>query len=135
MDYLKWKEEYSVGFELFDQQHYHLFSMLNDLMEKHGSDIDSDLSSEILNNLTIYILNHFKDEEKYMSEFGYEDYEDHLSKHHDLTERVIKLNQDSLKEMERLPSDLLSLLKGWWINHILKEDMKYKSFFQNLTVV
>jgi hemerythrin len=36
---------------------------------------------------------------------------------------------DAMAYKTNVPIEILTYLKDWWINHILKIDMKYKSFF------
>jgi len=44
---LKWKDEYSIGIELIDEQHKHIFEIGNDAYELLKNDLSLDKYSKI----------------------------------------------------------------------------------------
>lgn len=135
MEPIKWTEEFSVGVNRFDQQHISIILLINKLIETPRAAVNSELISDTLLTMTQYALNHFKEEEYYLEEFGYKDFENHKKMHHAFLKRTVKLNQKTLLYINDVPTEILKYLKNWWISHILNEDMKYKSLFKDKVLI
>ena len=75
---IEWNETFSVGVQLFDDQHKKLFAMVNGLEVGMKNGDDHAAIEEVLNGLVEYTVTHFTEEEREMRERGYPGYEDHL---------------------------------------------------------
>ncbi len=64
-----------------------------------------------------------------MKEYNYPGYETQKKRHTQFKLKIMELNLDVWNHKDSVPSDLLNYLKEWWSNHILEEDMQYRSFF------
>lgn len=125
-------EEYSVGVDLYDEQHQNLFDMLNELHDAMKEGRGKDAASEILAEMAEYTEYHFDSEERYMGEHGYDGLEEHEVRHEKFVGRVAEFRSDLDDGKLSLFMELLDFLKDWLANHIQKTDEKYRDFFQGL---
>lgn len=129
MKKIVWLKSYSVGVEEFDFHHRKMFSIINQLREVSQSGDQSKLS-EILADLSKYAEFHLSKEEVYFNKYQYPGQSEHLKVHNAYRKQMEQI----FKEHEQGKLDItrtLDFLKGWWINHILKEDQKYTNFFND----
>ena len=129
MEKIIWNERFSVGVRKIDEQHKELIKMINRLIETKDTKVDSETISDILTEMTKYADYHFRAEEQYMIEYDYPDYSPHKEQHIEFKKKAVAFCMDTMAYKETIPTEILSFLKNWLINHILKSDMKYKSFF------
>jgi hemerythrin-like metal-binding protein len=122
---IKWSDKYSVGVVKFDNQHRKLIKQINDLHMAMSLGNGKSSLSTIINNLVIYTVEHFSDEEREMQNTNYPQYMSHKREHDKLVGKVQEL-QDRLTTGKVLPSiEVLSFLKEWLTNHIVKVDKQY----------
>ncbi len=125
MGIINWDESYSVGVKELDEQHKQLFKMLDDLFESMDTTVDSQTVSDILAGLREYALVHFETEEKYMSECGYPDIENHKCTHEQFRKKVDDLCSNGAARPEIILTDIIDFMYEWLTNHILSCDKKY----------
>ena len=130
MNIIAWSDDYSVGVSELDSQHKKIIALINELNESREISSRSEKLHNILGRIIIYAQNHLDYEENLLRENGYPDFENHLQKHQDYKQKVSDFAVDILEYREDMPGKLLDYLNQWWMNHILKEDMQYKSFFE-----
>jgi len=130
MEKIIWKREYSVGVERLDRQHQKIISIINKLITKPRLFITSRTIAEVLSELNGYVSEHFLLEEQLLEENNYASLIDHSKKHTTYSERVTDFCLKSVENNKNVSEDLVNYLGEWWIGHILYEDMKYKSFFE-----
>lgn len=122
MQLFEWKDDYSVGVLMVDQQHRHLVSMLNQL---HGVMRNGSREAEvrhILNDLIGYTRFHFASEEKLMAECGYPGIQEHVRKHRAMETRVGEFLAEFSANSVTTPPKLLAFLKEWLGRHIMETD-------------
>ncbi|MFC1744416.1 bacteriohemerythrin [Candidatus Riflebacteria bacterium] len=125
---IKWDKILSVKVQIFDEEHQKLFSLYNDLLEKKQV-IDTKMLKPLLDSLADYADYHFCNEEKYMQEYSYPDYEVHQRQHEYFSKKV-KEFQRILREEKNLELRNVSIfLRDWLIVHIQNSDRKYGDFF------
>jgi hemerythrin-like metal-binding protein len=130
MEKIIWKREYSVGVERLDRQHQKIISIINKLIAKPRLFVTSGTIADVLAELNSYVSDHFLLEEQLLEENNYPGLIDHSKKHTEYSERVTGFCLKTVENNKNLPEELVSYLGGWWVGHILYEDMKYKSFFE-----
>ncbi len=130
MEPIIWSEKLSVGVALFNKQHKRLIAMLNKMVKNPKATTRSETVSEVLTEMTCYAHEHFKSEEDLMIEYGYPQMEQHKSQHNKFKEKVAGLCIATMDGFESVPQVLLDYLQQWLTQHILHEDMQYKSFFK-----
>lgn len=131
MEKIIWNDSFSVGIRKIDEQHKELVKMVNKLIEMKDVKVDSETISDILTEMTKYAEYHFQTEEQYMIDYDYPDYSPHKEQHKEFKKKTVAFCLDTVSHKETIPSEILSYLKNWLTNHILKSDMQYKSFFND----
>ncbi len=123
---LIWNDNCSIGMDLIDAQHKHLFEIGNQAyaLLKRGLQNDKyhdiNLIVEDLQNYTKY---HFKCEEEYMIEINYPGYEEQKREHSNFIKELEKINLDNVDNNEQKHvEDLLHFIFTWIIDHILQKD-------------
>ena len=130
MNNITWSEEYSVGVEELDRQHKKIIEVINELNQNTDLNSRSEKLHNLLGRIIIYAQKHLDYEEKLLKENNYPDLENHLQKHDNYKLQVSDFAVEILEYREGLSTQLIEYLNEWWINHILKEDMQYKPFFE-----
>jgi hemerythrin-like metal-binding protein len=82
----------------------------------------------ILHQLEEYADIHFSFEERVMKECNFSDYKSHKKMHDEFKKKSKELVNQYQKISGDSSLDVLYFLKGWWTNHILDSDHKYKPF-------
>ncbi len=131
MEIINWKNEFSVGVQEMDDQHKKLIGMINRLIEEQHTLTDPKTIAELLTDMTDYAQIHFRAEEYLMAEYGYDRKSQQEEQHKAFIDKTISFYSVSDLGPNILSEALLDYLSIWLVNHILKEDMKYKVFFRN----
>ncbi len=134
MEKIDWNPSFSVGVALLDEQHKQIISMINLLFSDSEATVRSETISELLTRMTKYANDHFKTEEGLLEKYRYPELFDQKEKHTTYCLKVLALCQDTMDHKASVPEELLQYLVEWWVNHILKIDMKYRSFFMERSV-
>lgn len=127
-----WRSDYKVFDEMIDKEHKELFDISLKALDYHGTDIKTHVKLTIT-ELYEYMKKHFENEEKYMQEIGYINFEEHKILH----EKIINQMNEFLKSLPKLKivdfeKKLIEYMDIWLINHILYEDRKIISFKKGL---
>jgi hemerythrin len=129
MEKINWSHEYSVGVGIIDEQHKRLVLMINRLIGAKEATTGSEVVSDLITQMTMYAREHFKFEEELMAELGFPLLEQHKQSHIKFRKKVVDLTIAVPLGVPVVPQVILNFLVEWWHNHILHEDMGYKSFF------
>lgn len=125
MDYMPWIPAYSVGVETIDQQHKHLVSMVNGMMEVLKGGAKPEQVKALLEDLMDYTQRHFRHEEGMMARAGYSGLEEHKKKHAAMQAEVARLQQEASAARATAPLKLMEFLKNWLAKHINGTDKEY----------
>jgi hemerythrin len=125
MALIKWTAEYELGVASIDAQHKHLVDIVNRFDESLQKGKGSRVMNEILNELVGYTQEHFADEEKIMSQAGYEHLKQHQAQHRQLLQKVERFQFEFNGEGRRVTSDVQDFLRYWLSSHILKDDKAF----------
>jgi hemerythrin len=119
-----WSEDYRVGDPVIDQDHCHLIGLLNDLNNAMSSGKPQQQLGQILDDLIVYAIAHFKREEVLMEQVGYAEYAEHKHAHERLTSEVLELQRKFVSGETRLTLELMMFLSSWLFEHILEADKR-----------
>jgi len=128
---IEWKPEYNMGFEVIDKQHQTFVATLNSLYEAIVEGKEREHLSEIFNNLDQYITLHFKTEEDYFEEFGYEGKEEHIAEHRKFQTKIAEFKNSFERGESEISSILIDFLENWLIHHLASIDVKYVPCFKS----
>ncbi|GAB6107855.1 bacteriohemerythrin [Fusibacter bizertensis] len=130
---LKDSEKYMYGVFELDTEHSELIARAEKVMASYQK---GEAESEILRlfeYLSAYVLVHFRNEEKLLSEYAYPYLEAHKALHREFKQDVITLQDDidahGLTLNSRLK--LMHLTSEWIDHHIGVEDNKIATFILN----
>ena len=135
MALINWDNSFSVKVAEIDAQHQKLVKLVNALNDAMKQGKGKDAISIVLNELINYTATHFKTEEKYFDQFDYPHKDLHKIEHSNFVKKVLSFQNDFQSGRLGLSIDVLNFLVNWLKNHILVEDMKYSSFFNNKGLV
>jgi hemerythrin-like metal-binding protein len=124
---IEWTDSLSVKIAEIDMQHKKLVSLLNGLHEATQDGRRAVPLAPLFGELLAYAAVHFETEERLMEKYRFPDLPAHRSEHERFVRQVVGFKE--LQEFEFysqiLSLDLLTFLKNWLQNHILKTDMLY----------
>jgi len=130
MDFNEWVSQHSVGDALMDSYH-HIFFQGVEHIEDIAGDGDVESAKERVTFLLVYANMHFEAEEALLAKVGFPGLDDHKAQHQAFRDRIKEL-QRQMEENPTLPTlvEIARTAKGWWMRHILQEDMKYATFLK-----
>ena len=90
---------------------------------------ESEIFRELFISLNDYTVEHFIYEEMYMQSQGYSALKEHIEQHIEFSKTLKKvalgINKDSHIK------DIGEFVTTWLLQHVLDEDMKYKTFIES----
>ena len=128
-DLIEWKDSYSVGVGLIDEQHKKLFSHINELYLAMKEVKDKEILGRVIADLADYVNTHFTTEEKFFEKFNYERKDEHIVQHKQYTDKI-KLFQEKYAENQLLLSfEIIDFLEDWILSHVIGHDKQYTKCF------
>ena len=131
---LSWSESLSVKVDLIDDQHKKLVNLINQLFRAVGSGSPQAQVEGVLAELIDYTAYHFQTEEDLFDRFGYPEKEAHKQIHTKLVAQAVGYQQKINQGDGSVAMSLLQFLKDWLVNHIMKTDKRYSTFFADKPV-
>ena len=121
-----WREEYSIGVDVIDQEHQRLFKIINKLFTFKEENKDSQWTcQEGIKYFKGHTMKHFADEEAYMASINYPGLEQHRLIHKGFRENTLPALEQELERTDYAPDAVehfLGVCAGWLIGHTLTED-------------
>ncbi len=131
MSLITWQTQYEIGVEAIDEQHRSLVALINKLYDARNTEANEAIVKEAIIQLVDYTHMHFRDEENLMKKINYPEYEEHLSIHTILINKVFLLLHNMRHSQSKVADDLLEILQNWFIQHILALDRKVGEFYKS----
>ena len=131
MALVEWNQALTIGIPEIDYQHRNLVSMLNALHAAIESGEPQEHLGEILEELDLYVINHFANEERLMERLHYEYLAQHKAEHLRLAESVQE-HRNAFNRGEAKAEDLMQFLVRWLLNHIAGADSHIGEAFRKL---
>ena len=123
---MNWDERFITNNTEIDAQHHNLIDILNKLHEAMRVGKGSVALTTIFDELIAYTDYHFKTEEKLFATVTYPEVQDHIKQHRALVAQALDLQAKFKAGTDFITVEVLSFLKNWVNDHILKMDMTYK---------
>lgn len=130
---IRWTDDLATGSAQIDGQHKAIFERINTMLEACNQGKGKREINSLISFLEDYVVSHFSAEERYMKQYGYEEYAAHKKQHADFIGKL----QDLKKRIEngRIGVDVViatnQLIVSWFMNHIRKVDTRLGSFLKN----
>ncbi len=128
MKKIDWDDCLCLGVKRVDDQHRHMVGLVNELIDNLYRGKGEEIVRPLLGKLREYTVYHFHDEEAFMEELRYPERHEHQQEHKRLVDQVKKYQRDIYEHRIVEPAALLSFLKDWLLDHILKMDMQIGAF-------
>ena len=130
---IEWSPAFETGIDEIDEQHRILVHTLNEASVKLSHECLREVADQITQDLLAYALYHFETEEHLMLQYGYPDQamaeaELHQEQHRSFSVRVLAIREDINAGAPIEPSQLVTFLNEWLVNHILNTDKKLGAF-------
>ncbi|MBT7617344.1 MAG: hemerythrin family protein [Calditrichaeota bacterium] len=135
MTFMPWKDEYSVGVQLFDDQHQKMFQFINDLNDAMMDVEEQAVLFAIIEGLIEYTKKHFKDEEDNLRRHCFSGLAEHEAEHQKLTKSVIDFSVENKNHDSSVTVKVMDFLYHWITDHILDSDKKYSEFLKGKEII
>ncbi|NTV71433.1 MAG: hemerythrin family protein [Azonexaceae bacterium] len=125
MSLITWTpEQFATNVVTHDNEHKHLFNLLNELHRNVGKNERSAIGAS-LDGLIAYVVEHFSSEEKNMAAAGYAALDQHKLEHAKLVQTCADLQAKFHAGAAEISEQTTAFLRDWLIEHIPKVDFKY----------
>ncbi|QAA33909.1 bacteriohemerythrin [Clostridium manihotivorum] len=123
---ITWKDEYTVGVKLIDDQHRKLLEIADDVYQLTKNNFITDKYDKIvqvIEELKDYTVFHFKSEEEYMLSIGYKKFLSHKVEHDDFVNKINSLDLKQIDEsQQQYLLEILEFIVKWIDEHIMQKD-------------
>lgn len=132
MSLIEWDPAFSVGSVRMDADHQKLITLLNRLYDAwHGGESIHELGW-LFDELMAYAETHFAAEEMALKSRNYPRLDKQQADHARLRLSVAAFRERHLagEQPDMLTEEMTAFLKAWLLEHILGEDMLYRTYFK-----
>lgn len=129
-DLMPWTSKFELTIPEIDTHHKELVRLVNKLHKAMRMQKGAEEVKNILANLAEYTVFHFGFEEDLFQKHSYPEYDAHKKIHEDLVAQVVSFQDDLKNGKTTVTLDLMTFLKDWLKNHILKTDKAYVPFLK-----
>ncbi|MBF0471248.1 MAG: response regulator [Gammaproteobacteria bacterium] len=125
-----WKESYRIGQSAVDQQHQELFQSLQRFEELSSAQELETMFAFLLH----YLERHFADEERFMGDIDFYEFEAHRERHFEFQLRLQRLSEGAVSEenWQEVALQLQREVTTWLIEHILEWDLRIGEYYREL---
>lgn len=119
-----------IGQPVIDDEHAALMAQLHRLQEASSQPAGSGDFSESFSQLGQLIAAHFDSEERTMTALGVPlaDFAAHVMAHDEILIQYAALNLDRMRGARLQPSEVVTVVRGWIVDHLLQHDLKIRDF-------
>jgi len=130
---IEFTDELKTGVEVFDEHHRRLVELINQVYELLREGKKEEAMRVFTEELIAYTEYHLTEEEKFMQEIGYPEYEQHKKVHDIFRKEILRLKPAVESGDVEAFKQQLALAWGWLFNHIAKTDKKYGEYYKKLS--
>jgi hemerythrin len=131
MQYLEWREEFSVGVDEMDEEHIALFALFNDVCAAVEEERPPRETEALLRALLEQTREHFASEERLLASTGFPDFTAHADHHRELNTTLRNYIGQFERNETGSSEGLLSFLRQWLTGHIRHEDRAYGAWLNS----
>jgi hemerythrin len=125
MDYVRWKDELSVGNLTIDNEHKELFRLINAFYNSIVGNSGKTAIIQAILDMERYIKVHFTAEEEMMRRAAYPEYNFHKAEHQKFVDTVADFKKRYEEGRLLLSLEVSGFVKNWITEHIMKTDHRY----------
>jgi len=121
-----WDNSFSVNNTTMDTDHKELIQMISALNEAMKAGQSITVLDRLVTKLTNYAQSHFSREEKYLTEKKHSDVDVQMQQHKVFLDKIAEFKRNFERGQMVVAATMLPFINDWFLNHIMKIDMKYK---------
>ena len=126
---MEWTDKWSGGLEIVDDDHKKILQLINRLGEMRRDGRSENGAASVIASVAAYTDYHFRREERILEAIQFPELDKHRAIHGRLKSKTNEYLQAVLEHPKLVDVEgFEAFLLQWWENHILTEDMAYKSF-------
>jgi hemerythrin len=130
MTHLAWKDEFSVGVAVMDDDHRALLEIIGRLYQALSSGAERQAPLKICDELIAHTLVHFEHEERWFDNLQYPRSVHHRRMHEKLKQRIVDFRTQLCAEPP--PAlEQFELFTDWLAHHISGEDRSYGAWLNS----
>jgi hemerythrin-like metal-binding protein len=118
-----------VNVKEIDEQHQKFIEILNNLYEHISTKKPRSELEDLYKKAVAFAALHFATEEKYFDKFHYEFAEEHKLEHAKLKKQVADFYKEFQENTRDITFDLIDFLENWLVEHLVLQDKKYTTCF------
>jgi len=122
----EWDNSFSVNNQVMDDDHKYLLQLIRGLYEAVSVGRGKMVIEPLIRELDLYAKKHFTSEEKYLEEQQHPDLKKQRQQHQLFLEKIIEFRSSFENGQTVIMGQILPFLNSWFLNHIMKSDMRYK---------
>ncbi len=130
MRYMELTPDLYTGVKDMDDQHQGIVDRINTLANLLSADKLQEAINFYKNELLPFVVWHLQEEEKFMQEIGYPDFEEHQRHHKWVIDLFTKLGEEM--QDKKQARQALAILTGWLYGHVGRVDKRYGEFHSKL---
>lgn len=127
MTLLVWEDALSVGDAHIDDEHKHLFLLMDQLYEAMKGGLPRENVGALLDELVRKTELHFAEEEAFMKRIAYADFAEHKTEHERLLRDVYEVQSRFHSGAISITVSVSNYLAAWLKDHIRSQDQKLAS--------
>lgn len=129
---MTWRESFAFGIPQIDRQHKELCDQIDKLQEASLQGKGATEVMHILQFLENYTVKHFTDEEKFMQQIKYPQFQQHKAKHAEFVAKVTKMKKEATEKGINLTVviALNQMISTWVVDHIKTSDSEYTKYYK-----
>jgi hemerythrin-like metal-binding protein len=121
-----WNQSYTVNNQLMDNDHQKMAELISNLYASMKLGQSKTILSPVLTKLKNYATTHFLREEQLLKQKNHPDLQTQQQQHALFLTKVEEFEINFNQGNTLLAVKMLPFLNEWFLNHIMKVDMKYK---------
>ena len=124
MNYLQWREEFSIGVDSVDFEHQELMDMINMIYAELDNRRDVEEIKRTMGEVHAEISAHFALEERIMRYARYAEFEEHKNDHENLLDQIRTMMEAIENDPENALDVLSETLADWFRSHFVTFDAR-----------
>ncbi len=132
MDKLMWDTSLNINVLDLDDKMQNFFGVLNRFYEfesiKRKKEEDFDAILEVFADLAEYINQHFKYEERVLTQYSYPEFKQHQKEHQRFIKRMLGYRRLFSDEPDKAYNEAVKYSRQWIVGHVKEDDSRYAPF-------
>jgi hemerythrin len=128
MGLINWNSKYSVGIKNLDEQHNEIINLLNELHAAMLKGQAQNVAATLLPKTLRHARDHFSTEERLMESTKYPGLGEQRAEHSALLAKIDEYATRHNKGDKAVYLELLTFMRDWLNNHLMKVDKKYTNW-------